>query len=95
MYATLWTDSGIKVWHFAANNVPQNIRDSQPDPSTWGTPLANFEGCDFAGKFRDMSIVSDKTTLVCNGADKSLRSSTSHSVVDGLVVYGDRQRARS
>jgi hypothetical protein len=59
VYASLWTSSGIKVWFFAARDVPANIRNGNPDPNSWGTPTANFGGgCDYNSKFRDMNIVS-------------------------------------
>jgi hypothetical protein len=57
VYATLWTNSGIKIWYFASRDVPANIRNGNPDPNSWGQPQANFAGCDFGGKFRDMRIV--------------------------------------
>lgn len=59
MYAALWTSSGIRVWHFAPWELPENVRNGSPDPNTWGQPMANFGngGCDFDWKFRDMSIV--------------------------------------
>jgi hypothetical protein len=62
VYASLWTSSGIKVWYFASRDVPGNIRNGNPDPNTWGTPIANYGngGCDFNGRFRDMNIVSLK-----------------------------------
>lgn len=60
VYATLWTNQGIKVWYFPSREVPGNIRDGNPDPNSWGVPTANFAGCDFAGKFRDMRLVSDR-----------------------------------
>ncbi|CAG5179092.1 uncharacterized protein ALTATR162_LOCUS9029 [Alternaria atra] len=62
VYATLWTGSGIKVWYFATRNVPANIRSGNPDPATWGTPIANFgAGCDYNARFRDLNIVFDIT----------------------------------
>jgi hypothetical protein len=61
VYATLWTGSSIQVWYFATRDVPANIRNSHPDPATWGTPVANFGGCDFNSKFRDLNIVFDIT----------------------------------
>lgn len=62
VYATLWTDSGFKVWYFASNNVPANIRYGIPDADSWGTPMANFgPGCDYGAKFKDLSIVFDIT----------------------------------
>lgn len=60
VYASLWTSSGIKVWYFATRDVPGNIRDGRPDPATWGAPVANFGGCDFDAKFKNMNIVSGK-----------------------------------
>ncbi|KAG9200781.1 hypothetical protein G6514_006637 [Epicoccum nigrum] len=62
VYATLWTNSGIKVWYFASRDVPANIRSGNPDPSSWGTPTANFgPGCDYASKFKSLNIVFDIT----------------------------------
>ena len=58
VYASLWTSSAIKVWYFAARDVPANIRNNNPDPNSWGTPIANFAGCNFDEKFGSMNIVS-------------------------------------
>lgn len=59
VYATLWTTSGIKVWYFASRDIPGNIKSGKPDPSTWGTPVANFGGgCDYGAKFKNLNIVS-------------------------------------
>jgi hypothetical protein len=71
VYASLWTSSGIKVWYFASRDVPGNIRNGNPDPNTWGTPIANFGngGCDFDGRFRDMNIVSLKIECRDHRAD--------------------------
>jgi hypothetical protein len=57
VYATLWTSSGVKVWYFAARDVPANIKNNNPDPSSWGTPMANFAGCNFDAQFGSMNIV--------------------------------------
>lgn len=67
VYATLWTGSGIKVWYFASRDVPGNIRNGNPDPNSWGQPQANFAGCDFNSKFRDMRIVS--SISFCSGEE--------------------------
>jgi hypothetical protein len=58
VYATLWTSDAIKVWYFAARDVPGNIRNQNPDPNSWGPPIANFAGCNFDEKFNSMNIVS-------------------------------------
>lgn len=63
VYATLWTTTGIKIWYFATRDIPADITRGTPNPTAWGTPLANFGngGCDFAANFRDLSIVFDTT----------------------------------
>lgn len=58
VYATLWTGSAIKVWYFASRDVPANIKNGNPDPGSWGQPQANFAGCDFNAKMKDLRIVS-------------------------------------
>ncbi|KAF2254883.1 glycoside hydrolase family 16 protein [Trematosphaeria pertusa] len=61
VYAALWTSSAIKVWYFAARDVPANIRNGNPDPNSWGQPIANYAGCDFDSKFGNMNIIFDIT----------------------------------
>jgi hypothetical protein len=59
VYASLWTSNGIKVWYFASRDVPDNIRNGNPDPGSWGTPVANYGGgCDYDARFQNMNIVS-------------------------------------
>ena len=55
VYAMEWTSSSIKVWYFSRENVPSDI-DSL-DPSTWGTPAANWGGCAFDTYFKDLGLV--------------------------------------
>lgn len=58
VYATLWTNEGIKVWFFPRNSVPGDIGRGAPDPSGWGVPMANFVGgCDYGAKFGGMRMV--------------------------------------
>lgn len=59
-YAMLWTSSGIRVWYFAARDVPGDIKGGNPDPGRWGTPQASFEGggCDWGRVFGGMRLVS-------------------------------------
>jgi hypothetical protein len=61
VYAALWTGSAIKVWYFASRDVPANIRNGNPDPNSWGTPQANYAGCNFDAKFSNMNIIFDIT----------------------------------
>ncbi|KAF2000239.1 glycoside hydrolase family 16 protein [Amniculicola lignicola CBS 123094] len=61
VFATLWTSSGFKVWYFPTRNTPADIKAGKPDPSKWGKPAANYAGCDFDAKFKNMKIVFDIT----------------------------------
>ncbi|KAL1841360.1 hypothetical protein VTJ49DRAFT_7140 [Mycothermus thermophilus] len=59
-----WRREGIRVWVFprgsasAVTKLP-GIGDGAPDPSTWGTPLADFPAtrCDMDKHFRNQSII--------------------------------------
>jgi hypothetical protein len=38
-------DAGIRMWTFDRTSVPSDLtstNDSSPDPSQWGTPVADF-----------------------------------------------------
>ncbi|TFK39842.1 glycoside hydrolase family 16 protein [Crucibulum laeve] len=63
VYAHLWNDGGIKMWHFARGEIPADITAKNPDPSTWGTPVAfwSSSACDFASHFYDHSLIIDTT----------------------------------
>ncbi|RAR04643.1 glycoside hydrolase family 16 protein [Stemphylium lycopersici] len=63
VYAMEWTTAGISAWFFPRDSpgfiehFSQNYTD--PDPSTWGTPIAHFSGsgCDFTERFKDLQII--------------------------------------
>ncbi|TID16427.1 hypothetical protein E6O75_ATG11545 [Venturia nashicola] len=61
VYATEWTGQAIQVFHFARSNIPADILAGTPDPTTWGTPLALFSGCDFDSYVKNQTIVFDTT----------------------------------
>ncbi|GLB41674.1 putative glycoside hydrolase family 16 protein [Lyophyllum shimeji] len=63
VYAHLWDSAGIKIWHFARSEIPQDIKDGKPDPSKWPTPAAQFaaSSCDVGKYFHDNSLVFDTT----------------------------------
>lgn len=55
VFATLWDKDGIKIWHFARNEIPKDIASQNPNPDSWGTPatfVANTS-CDTAAHFHD------------------------------------------
>ena len=62
VYALEWTDSFIQVWFFPRNSPTFPATDQltvSPDPSSWGNPLAKFQGsgCDFSQRFKDQRII--------------------------------------
>jgi len=65
-YAMEWTEEAIKIWNWAETDIPANIGQGKPDPSTWGLPIALFGGssCDANTYFKDMSIVLNMVSLV-------------------------------
>lgn len=63
VFAHLWNQDGIKIWHFKRSSIPQDITSGKPDPSTWPTPVAFWSNdkCDMASHFIDHSLVIDTT----------------------------------
>lgn len=44
--AVKWDLSGINVWFFPRTAIPSDVSGGSPDPSSWGTPVANFPSTD-------------------------------------------------
>lgn len=60
VYAIDWTEQRIAVWFFPRGSIPDNVMSENPDPSTWGPPLAGFnggEGCSIPQHFVQNSLV--------------------------------------
>ncbi|KAF2428273.1 hypothetical protein EJ08DRAFT_699133 [Tothia fuscella] len=57
VYAMLWTNDTIKVWHWTAGTSPLNARSAQPRPEGWGPPVANWVGCQFQNFFGKMNLI--------------------------------------
>ncbi|KAK2602442.1 hypothetical protein N8I77_008972 [Diaporthe amygdali] len=54
-----WRSAGIRMWQFARSSIPSDITSGSPDPSTWGTALADFPdtGCNIGNHFKNQSII--------------------------------------
>ncbi|KAM0434490.1 hypothetical protein ACHAPT_003586 [Fusarium lateritium] len=64
VYATEWTSDHIAVWFFHRDRIPADIQSSCPDPSSWGPPLAKFnggQGCNIDQHFKDHNLIFDTT----------------------------------
>ncbi|KAK4896775.1 hypothetical protein LTR27_005369 [Elasticomyces elasticus] len=62
VYATEWTSSAISVYFFPRGSIPSDITSGSPMPSSWGKPLAQFQGgCDIPDFFSEQQIVFDTT----------------------------------
>lgn len=61
VYAMELRDEGIRIWMFGRDGIPQDVEDKAPDPSTWGTALADFPNleCDIGSHFKNMSIIAN------------------------------------
>lgn len=58
VYATEWTSSAISIYFFPRGSIPSDISSGNPNPSSWGKPLAQFQGgCDIDSHFKDQQIV--------------------------------------
>lgn len=62
VYAMEWTSDFINIYFFPRNAIPADITSRNPEPSSWGTPTANFESqygdCDIDVHFPAQTIVS-------------------------------------
>lgn len=61
VYTMELRSEGIRIWMFARDAIPQDIKDQNPDPSSWGTALADFPNleCDIVSHFKNMSIIAN------------------------------------
>lgn len=68
VFALLWDNSnGMSMWHFERNNIPSDLTNQSPTPSTWGTPSGfwSAQTCDISANFYNHQMVID--TTICGG----------------------------
>lgn len=51
--------AGIRVWQFFRDDIPTDITEQNPDPSTWGIAFADFPSteCNITSHFKNQTIV--------------------------------------
>lgn len=61
VYAMELRAEGIRVWLFDRKAIPADVTAGNPDPSTWGTAMADFPNleCDIGAHFKNMSIIAN------------------------------------
>jgi hypothetical protein len=60
VYVTEWLSDHIAVWFFPRSGIPQDITDGNPDPASWGPPLAKFNGnngCNIDDHFKNHRLI--------------------------------------
>jgi hypothetical protein len=72
--ATQWDSDFIRVWFWPSGTTPDDIKAGTPNPTTWGLPIANFEGtCDIDSHFVDNKIIFD-TNFCTTAAETAFQS---------------------
>ncbi|KZT44362.1 hypothetical protein SISSUDRAFT_7203 [Sistotremastrum suecicum HHB10207 ss-3] len=63
IYAMLWDETGIAVWYFYRNAIPDDITNLSPQPSGWSEPSAYLspQNCNLTEFFYQHQIVFDIT----------------------------------
>ncbi|KAF2013802.1 glycoside hydrolase family 16 protein [Aaosphaeria arxii CBS 175.79] len=63
VYAMEWTSTSIKIWFFPRDSIPVDLKNNIPNPASWGTPQANFEGggCNYEKAFGRQRLVINTT----------------------------------
>ncbi|PKY03768.1 putative endo-1,3(4)-beta-glucanase [Aspergillus campestris IBT 28561] len=64
IYALELRKAGIRAWFFPRSSIPSDLQknnNTKPNPSTWGTALADFPNtsCDIGAHFRNQRIVAN------------------------------------
>ena len=60
VYVHEWTADGVSVWLFPRDQLPDDLANGRPNPSTWKQkPLAKFSGsgCDFTTAFQPQNLI--------------------------------------
>ncbi|ODO03202.1 hypothetical protein I350_06047 [Cryptococcus amylolentus CBS 6273] len=54
VFAMLWDNDGIRMWNWARAQIPSDINNNTPSPSTWDLPVATWDAsiCDLSSFFK-------------------------------------------
>ncbi|TEA16473.1 Endo-1,3(4)-beta-glucanase [Colletotrichum sidae] len=60
VYAVDFNPQAISVWFFPRTAIPADVSSGNPNPASWGQPIAKFNGgsgCDIASHFKQQNLV--------------------------------------
>lgn len=57
VFAMLWDNTHIAIWRFDRDQIPQDIQNENPNPDSWGTPVALWSdsSCNIAASFSNLN----------------------------------------
>lgn len=63
VYAMQWTSEYIRIWQWPRDQIPSNVDNKTPDPSSWGLPTAQLGvgNCTIDQHFQDHKVIFDLT----------------------------------
>ena len=76
VFALIVDDDGIQNWFFRRDNIPSDITNKKPDPSSWGLPFANWPFGSWCTKnhFDQLQIIFDVYFCGWSGSDSTFKS---------------------
>ena len=87
VYAMIWDKIGIRIWHFKKDQVPDDLVNGAPDPSTWPIPDAfwSTDTCHMDDYFKDHVIVIN--TRLCGYVENILMRFQRSFHLQGRMAY--------
>jgi hypothetical protein len=58
-----WTSEYIRIWQWSRDQIPDDVNNKTPDPSSWGLPVSQLAvgNCSVDQHFQQHKIVFDTT----------------------------------
>ncbi|KAF8269826.1 concanavalin A-like lectin/glucanase domain-containing protein [Lactarius quietus] len=88
VFAHLWDSSGLQIWHFVRDSIPEDIQSGHPDPSSWTAPVA-FCGGWASGDYPNSGCPADSSDQIAIGKNflRADGRSDAKWVINYIAVY--------